>query len=360
MSKALSTQATLARGRRWHEIVRLLELTLYRDRFGPSPSQIRLRLSDASRRELGQEWVGCVADWGNIGDALSAVDPAATVGTLDVTLRNHVSIGGRARFTDLIRHGTNGTGYDQAFGDATLYIVFKGGALGDEVKLFALMTEEVTNIGGVESCVLRLSGRELASEDRDGLLRVTTDRFPFASPTAVGQPIPHVYGVIKQLPVLWAVAGLTDKLRADMTVQFPLNGGVIFGSSPDVAARLVAGGASAGRIQIDGEQIQYTSIDVANAAFQGCTRGVNGTQVGGHQIGATIVQVVSKFIAICWENRPDYTGQAITGVYFRDGTFKLATTLPRHQIVLQDLTTWPGKNLCTVHFEGVDAVTVTV
>lgn len=350
--KPLSIQATLARQRRWEEIIFLLELTLYRDRFGPSPSSTRVRLSDSSRRELGEEWTGIVADWGAIGDQLNPVDPSATVGTLDVTLRNHVAIGGVPRFTDLIRHGKNGTGYDQAFGDATLYVVFKGGSLGDEVKLFSLMTEEVSDIRGTVSCVLRMSGRELAIEDRDALLRITTDRFPFASPTAIGQPIPLAFGVIKQMPVLWAVAGLLDKLRADMTATNPLDGGVLFGSSPDIVGRLPA----TGRIQIDAEQIQYASLDVGNAAFQGITRGVNSTAKAGHQVGAPIVQVLSKFIAIVWENRPNYPGSAITGVYFRDGTFKDPSVIPRHVLKLQDVTTWPGKNLCTVHFEGVDQV----
>jgi hypothetical protein len=349
--KTLTTQADLARQRRWQEVIYLLELTLYRDRFSPAAQTFRLWLSDAPRVELGQEWVPLVENWGDVGDALNAIDTSGTVATLDLTLRNHVRVGGAARFSDLVRHGNNSAGYDLASGNATLKLLFRGGAADDAVKVFDFRLEELAEITD-ESCRLHMSGRELAIEDRDGMLRITTDRFPYASPTAIGQPIPYVFGVVKQMPVLWAVAGLVDKLRQDMTPQFPTDGGVLYGSSPDIVGRL----PSAGRLQIDGEQIQYGGKDTGNAAFTGIVRGVNGSQKAAHSVGASIVQVLSKFIAICWENRPDYAGSAITGVYFKDGTFKDPNLVPRHVIKLSDLETWPGKDLCTVHFEGVDAV----
>lgn len=351
--KVLSATTERDRKRPWQQPILLLEVRLYKDKFSATPTTFVFRASDTARVELGEYWLGMVESWGNVGDAINAIesDSGGTIATLSVQFANHVRIGPYARFTDMIRHGRLVDGFDVPFGEATLYMIFRGGVVGDQVKVFDFLLEEFESVTD-SSLTLHMSGMELGSEDRDDLLRITTDVWPFAAPSSIGKKVPLLIGRLHQAPVLWPVAGILDKLRTAMTPTDPPDGGRIECSQPALLARL----PPAGRMQVDFEQIQYTAVNLTTISLDGITRGVNATTKDGHSVGASVAQVMAQFIAIVGQNKPLYATQNIGGVYYLDGTLKDPNTPPRHVVVLHDLELWPPYDLNTVYFEGTESV----
>lgn len=343
--KTLSAQATVARRRRWTELVYLLELTLWQDKFGPSPVSRVLRVSDAPRTELSQEWVPLVVNWGNLSDALNPSDPDVTVGSLDVTLANNYPLAGRARFSDLIRHGLNNdaTTYDLLYGDAVLRLLFRGGVSGDDVKLYRFLLEEVRNLSA-DTLTLRMSGIELSLEDSEDLYRVTTGDFPTADPEAVNQPVPIPLGSQKNQPTLPLIAGLTDILRTDMTDASPANGG----SLPLSDAGIVGRFPGTGTVQIDGEKITYTgrNTSILAPALTGITRGVASTAKATHAKGAHVFQVLTEYVYTVGENRGGHQVKAIPAVRSNG----LLVDPASYTVELANTTLKPGRSFAVLKF----------
>jgi hypothetical protein len=379
--------AARLRARPWAEIIYLLTLTLTRDPYS-APATLTLRLSDrayrypepppdASATMLAptEQWLPFVRSWGGIGDAIDPHNGGVSVAALDVVLDNSRPIAGVARFSDLIRTTRNPTGYDFAFSPAELRQVFKGTDELDRYRLFRLLIEELTNVSD-ETCTLKMSGIELVLEDYDILPRITTDRFPFAAPEAVGQAVPLLLGRIRNAPVLMAVAGLIDKLKEPITATFPATGQNLELSTPDIVARLPAAGVV--QIKIDGggsqartttvdaeavistptgqasqgalaECISYKATDSVTARLLQITRGARSTPIGAAAAGTDVYHLPPEFVGIAGVNLGPLGAQELTAVYC-DGMAKKPETQPVHTIEMANTIVWPPHSLTLVRF----------
>jgi hypothetical protein len=378
--------AARLRARPWAEIIYLLTLTLTRDPYS-APATLTIRLSDrpyrypepppeASATMLAptEQWLPFVRSWGGIGDAIDPHNGGVSVAALDVVLDNSRPIAGVGRFSDLIHTTRNATGYDFPFSPAELRQVFKGTGEGDRYRLFRLVIEELTNVSD-ETCTLKMSGIELVLEDYDRLPRITTDRFPFAAPEAVGQAVPMLLGHCRNVPLLFTRAGLVDKLREPITAIWPANGGTLKLSTPDRLARFPAAGVvqvktkastltttattdnpnvatSPAAFQRQGEQaecIAYQAINPTTAELLQITRGARSTLPGDVDAGQDVYQVLDEYVGIAGVNLGPVVAQALTAVY-ADGMSKLVETPPAHTIELANMTYWPPHSLTLVRF----------
>jgi hypothetical protein len=351
-----------ARLRPWAEVWYLLDLVVYRDKFGPAPESLTFHVSDLARyvpeTGLGAiEYSGHVASWGEIGDALNPTDPTLAIATCDVTLWNNAPVLGithtgavvtAARLSDLIRTPGNPGGYDWEFGVATLSLWFRGGSVGEQLIPFTLSIEEPDAITE-DTLVLHLAGTELDLEDRDTLLTITSDQWPSAAPQAVGQRIPLLTGAVRWVPGMFLVAGVLDRLRADMTATDPPTGGDLLLSTPDRVARMAAQAPLI--VQVDQELILCPAFDIPTAKAKLITRSVNGTVAAPHARGAEASQVLARFVAVFGENRGGISAADLTALY-TDETYKSPLDAPRHEIVLDDQDTWPGASLVTAIFHA--------
>lgn len=160
--RTLTVFNELRRTRSGVRLTPLLKLTLWRDRFGASPASTTLYLGDGSLLTAGgQTWVPAVIQWGPFGSGQSKR------ANLDLLVSNRVPIGGAARFSDLLRIGTNTTGYDLAYADATLYLAFEGASSADLITVARLASEEPGNITEM-ALTLKLVGIELFLDLQDG------------------------------------------------------------------------------------------------------------------------------------------------------------------------------------------------
>ena len=343
--KALTAQADAARDRRYAEPIYLLTLTLYRDQFGPTPVSTTLYLSDRTRTELGQTWLPLVQSWGTVGDALDQLGPGGSIGALDVVLFNTKRIDtptvSAARFSDLIRAGLNGGDqtFDIGFGEATLTLLFRGGVAGDQVALFGLRCEEVTDLTEA-TCVLRMTGRELSLEDTEDLYRVSSQDFPLCDPDDVGTPIPIAIGDVANAPAIGLVSGIVHKLAADLPVTS-------LASIPVSDGALVARMPPTGTVQIDQEQFTYTGRNITALTFTGITRAAFGTTAVTHARGAPVFQVLSEYVYAFAAN-PGTTHQTSGAPRLRsDGALIAAGT---YTIDLNNTTVKPGRRLVVARF----------
>jgi hypothetical protein len=342
--KTLSTQASRASGQRWAELIYLLELKLWRDKYGPAPTSLTLYLSDRPRVEIGQEWLPLVIDWGSPGDALNPSNPEVTVGSLDVSLTNAYPVGGRARFSDLIRHGLNNdpaTTYDILFAEVTLRLLFRGGVAGDDLLLFRFLVEEARNVTA-DSLTLRMTGVELALEHGEDCYRVSTENFPLCDPDAVNQPVPIPFGRLTHQRTLGATSGLIDVLAGDITATSPGAGGALPLSDRGVVDRL----PPSGMIQIDEEQIWYGAKNATAITLNSIARGYNGTTATDHRAGITVFQVLSEYLYLIGENRGNHRIQSIPAV--RSDGMLLAPS--SYTVDLANTTLLSGRNFAVLRF----------
>jgi hypothetical protein len=342
--KTLTAQASRASGQRWAELIYLLELKLWRDKYGPTPTSLTLYLSDRSRVEIGQEWLPLVVNWGSPGDALNPSNPEVTVGSFDVSLTNAYPVGGRARFSDLIRHGLNNdpaTTYDILFAEATLRLLFRGGVVGDDLLLFRFLVEEARNVTA-DSLTLRMTGVELALEHGEDCYRVSTENFPLCDPDAVNQPVPIPFGRLTHQKTLGATSGLVDVLATDITAISPGAGGTLPLSDRAVVDRL----PPSGMVQIDEEQIWYGAKNATAITLNNITRGYNGTTATDHRAGMTVFQVLSEYLYLVGENRGAHRIQSIPAV--RSDGMLLAPS--SYTVDLANTTLLSGRNFAVVRF----------
>jgi hypothetical protein len=342
--KTLTAQASRASGQRWAELIYLLELKLWRDKYGPAPTSLTLYLSDRPRVEIGKEWLPLVINWGSPGDALNPSNPEVTIGSFDVTLTNAYPVGGRARFSDLIRHGLNNdpaTTYDILFAEASLRLLFRGGVAGDELLLFRFLVEEARNVTA-DSLTLRMTGVELALEHGEDCYRVTTENFPLCDPDAVNQPVPIPFGHLTHQKTLGATSGLIDILAADITATSPGAGGALPLSDRAVVDRL----PPSGMVQIDEEQVWYGAKNATAITLNSITRGYNGTTKTDHTAGTTVFQVLSEYLYLVGENRGTHRIQSIPAV--RSDGMLLAPS--SYTVDLANTTLLSGRNFAVVRF----------
>jgi hypothetical protein len=304
-------------------------------------------------------WQGLVLAWDGIEDALAPTNPAISIGHLALQLDNTRSVDGTpggpvARVSDLFRIGTNTEGYDLGTSEALLEVAFEGQDPATEaVRLFRLMLDDVEDVSE-DTVTLNCSGVELAYEDWDTLLRITTDRFPDAQPEAVGQVVPLLCGDLHRARVWFVQAGLIDRLR----MEVPETQAVPFWlqlSEPERVRRLPV----PGQLQIEGEVLTYDQTRPYGTATEIATvhiteRGARETTPAAHRAGAEVRALSSsgqtpEYIGIIGQNRSGLATQSWTQVY-SDGMAKDAAAAPAHTVELANTTVWPGQSLAIVRF----------
>jgi hypothetical protein len=304
-------------------------------------------------------WQGLVLAWDGIEDALAPTNPAISIGHLGLVLDNTRPVDGTpggpvARISDLFRIGTNTSGYDLGTSEALLEVAFEGHDPATEaVRLFRLMLDDVEDVSE-DTVTLNCSGVELAYEDWDTLLRITTDRFPDAAPEAVGQVIPLLCGDLHRARLHFVQAGMIDRLRVavpiDQTAPFWMQV-----SEPEKVRKLPV----PGELQIDGEVFAYDTTRPYGTAEEIATihisaRAQRSTNPVAHGAGAEVRALnaggeTGEYVGVLGENRPGLTPQSWTQVY-SDGMAKDAASPPAHTVELANTTLWPGKSLTVVRF----------
>jgi hypothetical protein len=304
-------------------------------------------------------WEGLVLAWDGIEDALAPTDPAIAIGHLRLVLDNTRPVEGTpggpvARVSDLFRVGRNMSGYDLGTSEALLEVAFEAHDPATEaVRLFRLMLDDVEDVSE-DTVTLNCSGVELAYEDWDTLLRITTDRWPDAAPEAVGQVVPLLCGDLHRAPVRFVQAGIIDRLRLEVpesqTAPFWLQL-----SDPERVRRLPV----PGQLQIDQEVFVYDQTRPYGTATEIATvhiteRASRSTDVATHRSGAEVRALsssgqTSEYIGLIGQNRPGLTTQSWTQVY-ADGLAKDLAAPPAHTVELANTTLWPPHSLALVRF----------
>ncbi len=112
--------------------------------------------------------------------------------------------------------------------------------------------------------------------------------FPTAAPGVVGRSQPVIYGSVKQAPCYPIEAGAWGRLEADITsisTSLSIDDDVQFANFPDT-----------GTLQIDGEQITYTTKTPATRTFAGpLGRGANGTAAAAHTAKRAVWQLPASY-----------------------------------------------------------------
>jgi hypothetical protein len=322
-------------------------------------------------------WQGLVLAWDGIEDALAPTNPAIAIGHLRLVLDNTRPVDGietgiisrgveptagwpppptfpARRVSDLLRVGMNAGGYDLGTSEALLEVTFEGHDPATEaVRLFRLMLDDLEDVSE-DTVTLNCSGVELAYEDWDTLLRITTDRFPDAAPEAVGQVVPLLCGDLHRAKVHFVQAGMLDRLR----VEVPETQAAPFWlqlSEPEKVRRLPV----PGQLQIEDEVLTYDQTRPYGTATEIATvhiteRAARGTSRAAHRAGAEVRALSSsgmtpEYVGIIGQNRAGLATQSWTQVY-SDGMAKDAAASPAHTVELANTTLWPGQSLAVVRF----------
>jgi hypothetical protein len=304
-------------------------------------------------------WQGLVLAWDGIEDALAPTNPAISIGHLALQLDNTRPVDGTpggpvARVSDLFRIGTNTGGYDVGTSEALLEVAFEGQDPATEaVRLFRLMLDDVEDVTE-DTVVLNCSGVELAYEDWDTLLRITTDRFPDCAPESVGQIIPLLCGDLHRARAWFVQAGIIDRLRVEVpSSQFQPFWLQL--SEPERVRRL----PGSGQLQIGEEVMTYDQTRPYGTAEEIATvhvtqRAQRNTVAVTHRAGAEVWALsssgqTSEYVAVLGQNRPGLSTQAWSQVY-ADGMAKDAASPPAHTIELANTTLWPPHSLVVARF----------
>jgi hypothetical protein len=304
-------------------------------------------------------WQGLVLAWDGIEDALAPTDPAISIGHLRLVLDNTRPVDGTpggpvARVSDLFRIGRNTNGYDLGTSEALLEVAFEGHDPATEaVRLFRLMLDDLEDVTE-DTVTLNCSGVELAYEDWDTLLRITTDRFPDAAPEAVGQVVPLLCGDLHRAKAHFVQAGMVDRLR----VEVPIDQKAPFWmqlSEPEKVRRLPV----PGELQIADEVFAYDTTRPYGTAEEIATvhitaRAARNTDPIDHRAGAEVMALsssgqTSEYVAVIGQNRPGLASPSFSQVY-SDGMAKDPAAPPRHTIELANTTLWPPHSLVVARF----------
>lgn len=270
--KTLTSAAALAATRRYASPLYLLRIDF------TAPSAKTLRFSDRYVTALGEQWLPFVASWGSLDEALSTTSVDGRPATASVTFFNTKAIEGKSRLSDLIRTPLNTAGaYEWAFAKVTVYQLFEGLAVGDEVPVGVWYLEDPTEIGE-DLLTVRMSDEALVLEHKLAVTRVSRDEFPAAPPEAIGRSIRRPFGVLRGVSVLPVVESATSRLASALLAagtSIVLDDASLFPAT--------------GTVQIDSEHIVYTFK--SGNTLTGLTRAANSTTATDHQDGAVVYEV---------------------------------------------------------------------
>ena len=136
---------------------------------------------------------------------------------------------------------------------------------------------------------------------------ITREEFPRADPRLLGRIKPIGHGFTWQTPLLPVDAGVEDTLAFDINSE-----STIIKLSDQEQYALLPG---SGRIQIDSEQIDYTTKSEFPfiRELTGLTRGVNGTVAASHGAGRPLWEIRATYRYLVWGHRGEIFDVYIDG-----------------------------------------------
>lgn len=329
-----------AAGRSDARLIYLLEIQL------TSPSALTLRFCDgalSAQRYLamGQEWEPVVIDWGELAEAMNAVNLDGRPSTAAITISNTALVGATGRkLHELMRSpfNTGGT-YEWAFAKAIVRLLLDPGHdVSDVVALQTFYLEEPDEIGET-TITLKMSDAALMFEDKLAITKISRDLFPFASPAVVGREVPRAFGTIKNVKAIPVVDGISATLSADITA-----------AATSLTLDDASGLPATGTLQIDAEHLSYT---VKNGnAISGITRGANSTKASAHTAASRVYEVRSGTNAyryVVCEHDATFPTKAISNVRVNGVAPKTAPTI---QLDAADIAT--GRRFAAISFSPAD------
>jgi len=266
--RTLTAPATLVTGRTYAAPVLLVTLT--------TVSGTVFRLSDTNRVIEGVEYQGLIQNPQDLTEALNDFDGGGSPATAELVLFNARSVGGKSRFSDLIKTPRNQTGtYDFRNARVDIDRLENGQALADKVRLQSFYLEAPNEIGDT---LITLQMSDLAQKLEDGLpiTKVTSGMFPSAASDAIDQPIRRPIGVLKNVKAICIQDGAVSALDGDIT---------------DTATTITLIDASAfpatGTGLIESEFITWTGKSGTTQLIN-VTRGAQTTTAAAHTSGTTV------------------------------------------------------------------------
>ena len=235
---------------------------------------------------------------GRINPVTYEVDP----GEADFTIDGNTPVGGAANFAGLFAL------YDPHYVTVTISEIHNGAsAAGDLIDIFKGKIEDFPEMTTGQATVA-CSGLELDIANKFSHTIINTTTYPGADPDDVGKMLPEVWGQAKKVPFMAVDAGWITTLAQDLAKA--ATGNVNFTD--------VSGLPSSGTIQIDAEQMTYSSKSDANNTLNISARGQNSTTDVDHDLGATTAEIQTEYFYIM-----GHAVKAIDAVYVQagDGTW---------------------------------------
>src|SRR5215471_15370309 len=174
-----------------------------------SPSLLILRVAERylPAAITGNEWSGLILGWGDLAETVDGGP-----GESELLLTNSEPIGGKPRFSDLIRTPLNTTGtYELIGAQVTLSRLARGGSA--PMTLGILFVETVPDLDD-RQIRLRLRDASLRLEHQTPVTVITRTDFPSCARDLLGTTLPWPFGVLAGVPLLPVVGGTLGQLAA--------------------------------------------------------------------------------------------------------------------------------------------------
>ena len=279
--RTLTTPATLLTGRANAEPVLLVTLT--------TTSGTVFKLSDYNRVIEGVEYQGLIQNPQDLTEALNDFDGGGSPATAQLVLFNGRPVGGKARFSDLIKTPRNQSGtYDFRNARVDIDRLEQGHGLVDAVRLQSFYLEAPNEIGDT-LITLQMSDLSLKIEDALPITKVTKALFPKAPPDAIQQEIRRPFGTLKNvkaMPIKDGAAGALSAALSDTDTSIALVDGTEFSTT--------------GTGLIESEFITWTGKSGLHT-LTGVTRGTQSTTAVAHDSGLTVLEILSEYIFVVGE-----------------------------------------------------------
>jgi hypothetical protein len=266
----------------------------------PTPMTLRLCDRYLPATWTGAEWLGLIAGYGELSESQ---DGGPGAGEIQVT--NTRPVGGRARFSDLIKTVANPTGSWMFVGaQVTIYRLGRGDTM--PTTLGVLVIEEVVDVDD-RTVRLRLRDASLRLEHQAPLAVITRADFPSCAHDLPGTTIPVPFGTITGAPALPIVAGTLGRLVGDIDAAV-----TTFTVKTTTGGDLDATDFASLRILIDQEEMTFTTR-VGNV-LSGCTRGASASGALPHLDGADVLEVLTNYVYAVGEHVAGYPISAISNI----------------------------------------------
>lgn len=267
--KSLVADAATSADKPYWDVAFLLKLEF------TDPDSLTLRYTDrlfGTRNYIGtNHWEPLILEWGVIrsGEIVRG-NYATRPGDCVVYIDNNRPTGGYDRFSGVLKN------YTWAYITATIYAYFVGNASGSEIEIFKGQVE-VPEVMTKERVALRISDLALGLMKKWDHEICNDTTYADADPDDLGKMFPQVWGECKKVPLLAVDAGWLTTLAEDLT-----------DSDTTITLTDASGLPSSGTIQIDTEQITYSSKTGNNLTV---TRS-DGVE---HDLGAKVAEIQTNY-----------------------------------------------------------------